>query len=103
MKKISDKNYELLEALNDGWYKQKVNQVLEKLESHYTIESIIRDIQYLNKDYKKDGIYALEKVTEKVKARKYPKDVENQIIEEFKHAFLTEFYKKERKERKERR
>ena len=101
MKKISDKNYELLDALNDGWYKQKVNQVLEKLESHYTIDSIIRDIQYLNKDYKKDGIYALEKVTEKVKARKYPKDVENQIIEEFKHAFLTELYKKERKEKKE--
>lgn len=106
MKKISDKNYglledvyglseDVLEDVNDGWYKEKVNQVLEKLESHYTIGSIISDIQYLNKDYKKDGTYALEKVTEKVKARKYPKDVENQIIEEFKHAFLTEFYKKE--------
>ena len=103
MKKISDKNYGLLEAVKDGWYKEKVNQVLEKLESHYTVDSIISDIQYLNKDYEKDGTYALEKVTEKVKARKYPKDVENQIIEEFKHAFLTEFYKKEeeKKEMKE--
>lgn len=102
MKKISDKNYGLLEDVNDGWYKEKVNQVLEKLESHYTIDSIISNIQYLNKDYKKDGTYALEKVTEKVKARKYPKDVENQIIKEFKHAFLTEFYKKEKGEDKQR-
>ena len=100
MKKISDKNYGLLEAVKDGWYKEKVSQVLEKLESHYTIDSIISDIQYLNKDYEKDGTYALEKVTEKVKARKYPKDVENQIIEEFKHAFLTEFYKKEEEKKK---
>ena len=94
MKKIANENYGLLEAVNDGWYKVKVDQVLEKLESNYMIDSIINNIQYLNKDYKKDGSYALEKVTEKVKARKYPKDVENQIIEEFKHAFLTEFYKK---------
>lgn len=100
MKKIADENYGLLEAVNDGWYKKKVNQVLEKLESNYIIDSIINNIQYLNKDYKKDGSYALEKVTEKVKARKYPKDVENQIIEEFKHAFLTEFYKKEEEKKK---
>ncbi|MCR5506622.1 MAG: hypothetical protein K6F04_02100 [bacterium] len=100
MKKIANENYGLLEAVNDGWYKVKVDQVLEKLESNYMIDSIINDIQYLNKDYKKDGSYALEKVTEKVKARKYPKDVENQIIEEFKHAFLTEFYKKEEEKKK---
>lgn len=105
MKKASNKNYKpLIDAVIEGWYREKVNEILERFEKdNITLDYTIKNIQALNKEDNKDGSYAFNKIVEKVKAKKFPKDVENQIIEEFKHAFLTEFYKKEekKKEKKE--
>ena len=102
MKKTSNGNYKpLIDAVIDGWYRKKVDEILERFEKdNITLDYTIKNIQALNKEDNKDGSYAFNKIVEKVKARKYPKDIENQIIEEFKHAFLTEFYKKE-EEKKE--
>ena len=103
MKKVSNKNYKpLIDAVIEGWYREKVDEILERFEKdNITLDYTIKNIQALNKEDNKDGSYAFNKIVEKVKAKKYPKDVEEQIIEEFKHAFLAEFYvKKEEKEEK---
>ena len=98
MKKVSNKNYKpLIDAVIEGWYREKVDKLLERFEKdNITLDYTIKNIQALNKESNKDGSYAFNKIVEKVKAKKYPKDVEEKIIEEFKHAFLAEFYEEKK-------
>ncbi len=74
-----------------------IKQVEKILKDNNIFDSIVKDIRLLNKKYEQDGSYVFNKFVENLKTKKYPKNIENQIIEEFKHAFLVKVYEKEEK------
>ena len=74
-----------------------IKQVEKILKDNNVFDSIVKDIRLLNKKYEQDGSYVFNKFVENLKTKKYPKNIENQIIEEFKHAFLVKVYEKEEK------
>ncbi len=100
--KKSDENLKLLkEKLQEGLYIEKVENALKNIEGNNNLFEIITiTIRNLNKEYNKDGSYPFNKLVEKVKAKKYPKDIEEKLIKEFQHAFLVEFYEKDKEEEK---
>lgn len=73
-----------------------IKQVEKILKDNNVFDSIVKDIRLLNKKYEQDGSYVFNKFVENLN-KKYPKNIENQIIEEFKHAFLVKVYEKEEK------
>lgn len=74
-----------------------IKQVEKILKDNNVFDSIVKDIRLLNKKYEQDGSYVFNKFVENLN-KKYPKNIENQIIEEFKHAFLVKVYEKEEKQ-----
>ena len=102
--KKSDENYKhfelLKEKLREDLYREKIEKALKNLEGDNNLFEIITiQVRNINKEYNKDGSYPFNKLVEKVKAKKYPKDVEEKLIKEFQHAFLVEFYEKDKEEK----
>ena len=74
-------------------------QVEEILKDNNVFDSIVKDIRLLNKKYEQDGSYVFNKFVENLKTKKYPKNIEKQIIKELQQAFLVKVYEKNKKEK----
>ncbi len=94
-KKFDLKHY--VENSHKAFYLEEVN-TLKNQNGEWVgnMEYVAKQIQYLNEKYDQDGSDVFNEEVKILKKKKYPKDVEEKIINEFKKIFLSEFYEEKK-------